>query len=150
MLTSCFPDFAARSRLSSDRATNRFLQLQRSVTAKRKTRTCSCKRVLCSDNISQRCRWNFDSKPLTILRHLFSFFWIDDRLYSAILRSFEQTHCARVWFYMSDWLFIARFLNIYRSGVLTALPWLVPHETAAVSAQVLCTCSMSLHAKPHT
>ena len=27
---------------------------------------------------------------------------IDDRLYSAILRSLEQTHCARRWFYMSD------------------------------------------------
>ena len=35
--------------------------------------------------------------------------------------------------------FIARFLNIHRSGVLTALAWLVPHQTAAVSAQVLCT-----------
>ena len=35
--------------------------------------------------------------------------------------------------------FIARFLNIHRSGVLTALAWLVPHETAAISAQVLCT-----------
>ena len=31
------------------------------------------------------------------------------------------------------------FLNIHRSGVLTALAWLVPHETASVSAQVLCT-----------
>ena len=31
-----------------------------------------------------------------------------------------------------------RFLNI-QSGVLTALAWLVPHETAAISAQVLCT-----------
>ena len=30
-------------------------------------------------------------------------------------------------------------MNIHRSGVLTALPWLVPHETAPVSAQVLCT-----------
>ena len=44
----------------------------------------------------------------------------------------------------STWVnsfFIARFLNIHRSGVLTALVWLVPHETetAAVSAQVLCT-----------
>ena len=40
----------------------------------------------------------------------------------------------------STWVtsFIARFLNI-QSGVLTALAWLVPHETAAVSAQVLCT-----------
>ena len=31
------------------------------------------------------------------------------------------------------------FLNINRSGVLTTLAWLVPHETAAVSAQALCT-----------
>ena len=71
---------------------------------------------------------------------------IDDHLYSAILRSLEQTHCARLWFYTSDKLFIARFyvfffflVNIHRSGVLTALAWLVPHETAAISAQVLCT-----------
>ena len=35
--------------------------------------------------------------------------------------------------------FIACFLNIHRSGVFTAVAWLVPHETAAVSAQVLCT-----------
>ena len=66
---------------------------------------------------------------------------IDIRLYSAILRSLEQTHCVRMWFYMSDRLFIARlffFFFIHRSGVLTALAWLVPHETAAVSAQVLC------------
>ena len=30
---------------------------------------------------------------------------IDDHLYSTILHSLEQTHCARMWFYMSDWLF---------------------------------------------
>ena len=30
-------------------------------------------------------------------------------------------------------------MNIHWSGVLTALAWLVPHETAAVSEQVLCT-----------
>ena len=50
-------------------------------------------------------------------------------------------------FSASAWVtsFIARFFvcffvfNIHRSGVLTALAWLVPHETAAVSAQVLCT-----------
>ena len=28
--------------------------------------------------------------------------WTDDRLYSAILRSLEQTHSARMWCYMSD------------------------------------------------
>ena len=39
----------------------------------------------------------------------------DDHLYSAILRSLEQTHCACLWFYMSDKLllfFIARFFKI--------------------------------------
>ena len=56
--------------------------------------------------------------------------------YIALFSALEQAHCARLWFYMSDKLFIARFLNIHRSGVLTALAWLVPHETAA---QFLCT-----------
>ena len=56
--------------------------------------------------------------------------------YTALFsRSLEQTHCAHMWCYMSDWLFKTRFLNIH----LTALTWLEPHETAAVSAQVLCT-----------
>ena len=62
----------------------------------------------------------------------------DDCFYTALLSALEQTHCARMWFYLSDKLFIARFFNIHRSGVLTAPAWLVPHETAAVSAQVLC------------
>ena len=44
-------------------------------------------------------------------------------------------------------------LNIHRSGVLIALAWLVPRETAAISARSIYTiqpCTMSLHAKPHT
>ena len=44
------------------------------------------------------------------------------------------------------------FLNSHRSGVLTALAWPVPHETAAVSTRSVYTiqpCTMSLHAKPH-
>ena len=64
---------------------------------------------------------------------------IDDCLYSAIPRSLEQTHCARMWFCMVLLFPRLRFSNIHQSGVLTALAWLVPHETAAVSAQVLCT-----------
>ena len=41
---------------------------------------------------------------------------------------------------LHEWLaFHCAFLNIHRSGVLSALAWLVPYETAAVSAQVLCT-----------
>ena len=39
-----------------------------------------------------------------------------------------------------EWLaFCSTFLNIHRSGILTALAWLVPHEPAAIQAQVLCT-----------
>ena len=34
--------------------------------------------------------------------------------------------------------FSSRLTYIHRSGVLTALAWLLPHETAAVSAKVLC------------
>ena len=51
----------------------------------------------------------------------------------------------RSYFVLHEWLafycaFFVLFFNIHRSGVLTALAWLVPHETAAaVSAQVLCT-----------
>ena len=64
---------------------------------------------------------------------------IDDRLYSAILRSLSSRltalACGSAWVTS----FIARFFNIHRSGVHTALAWLVPHETAAVSAQLMCT-----------
>ena len=50
-------------------------------------------------------------------------------------------------------IFYSAFLNISRSGVLTALAWLVPHETATISARSVYTvqpCTMSPHAKPHT
>ena len=56
-------------------------------------------------------------------------------LFSALLSRLTALACGSMWVTG----FIARFLNIHRSGVLTALAWLVPHETAAVSAQVLCT-----------
>ena len=59
-------------------------------------------------------------------------------LFSALLSRLTALACVSAWVTS----FIARFFfffNIHRSGVLTALAWLVPHETAAVSAQVLCT-----------
>ena len=52
--------------------------------------------------------------------------------------------------------FYSAFLNIHRSGVLTALAWLVPHEwwncscLGASSVYTIQPCTMSLHAKPHT
>ena len=55
---------------------------------------------------------------------------------------------------MSDYTaFYSAFLNIHLRGVLTVLAWLVPHETAAVSARSVYTihpCTVSLHAKSHT
>ena len=57
-------------------------------------------------------------------------------LFSALLSRLTVLACCSTWVTG----FLQRiFLNIHRSGVLTALAWLVPHETAAVSAQVLCT-----------
>ena len=84
-----------------------------------------CRHSLCNNNNTKpRHQWLIDWLMITYIA-----------LFSALL----STHCTRLWFYMSGKLFIARFLNIHRSGVLTALAWLVPHETAAISAQVLCT-----------
>ena len=59
-------------------------------------------------------------------------------LYSAILRS--RTDSLRSHVILHEWItFYSAFLNIYRSGVLTALAWLVPHETAAISARSVYT-----------
>ena len=55
--------------------------------------------------------------------------------FSALLSRLTALACGSTWVIG----FLARFLNIHRSGVLTALAWLMPHETAAVSAQVMCT-----------
>ena len=68
-------------------------------------------------------------------------FLIDDRLYSAILRSLEQTHCARMWFYMSDYLFIALFFFFFLSTEVVHLQrwhgWC--HMKLLPSQRVLCT-----------
>ena len=56
-------------------------------------------------------------------------------LFSALLSRLTALACGSTWVIS----FIGGFLNIHRSGVLTALTWLMPHETAAVSAQVLWT-----------
>ena len=54
-------------------------------------------------------------------------------LYSAILPSWAHSLHSHV--ILREWLaFYSAFLNIHQSGVLTALAWLVPHETDAVSA----------------
>ena len=61
--------------------------------------------------------------------------WSLIALFSALLSRLTSLAWGSTWVTS----FIARFLNIHRSGVLTAVAWLVPHETAAVSAQILCT-----------
>ena len=54
-------------------------------------------------------------------------------LCSAILRSREDL--LRLHLILHEWLaFYSAYLNSHRSGVLRALTWLVPRETAAVSA----------------
>ena len=60
---------------------------------------------------------------------------VHNALFSALLSRLTALTRGSAWVTS----FTARFLNIHRSGVLTALAWLVPHETAAVSAHVLCT-----------
>ena len=66
-------------------------------------------------------------------------------LYGTILRSRVDSHVI-----LHEWMaFYRAFLNIHRSSVLTALAWLVAHETAAVSARavyIIEPCTMSLNA----
>ena len=84
---------------------------------------------------------------------LTSYILIDDRLYSTILCSLEQTHCACMWFYMSDQLYSAFFEYppkwcTYSDGMAGAT-W----NCSRLSASLVYTiqpCSVSLHAKPHT
>ena len=67
-------------------------------------------------------------------------------LYGTVLCSRADSLCSNVSKHESV-AFYSLFLNIHRSGVLTALVWLVPHETAAILMRSVCT--MSLHEKPH-
>ena len=78
-------------------------------------------------------------------------FMIHDRLYSPLswadsLRSHVILH---------EWIafYSAFFEYPPKWYILTALAWLVPQETAAISARsvyIIQPCTMSLHAKPHT
>ena len=79
-------------------------------------------------------------------------FLIDDRICSTILHSLEQTHCACMWFYMNDYLFLARFFEYplkwctYSPGMAGAA-WNCCHLGAS-DAYTIEPCTMSLHAKP--
>ena len=58
-------------------------------------------------------------------------------LYSPVLRSRADSLRSHV--ILHEWLaFYSAFLNIHRSGVLIALTWLMPYETAAVSYMRVC------------
>ena len=65
-----------------------------------------------------------------------------DRFYIVLFSTLKQTHCACMWFYISDSLFIACFwistkvVYLQRCLILT---WLVPRETDAILACSLYT-----------
>ena len=90
--------------------------------------------------------WAFVSSDDTLTHY---YYW--SLLYSAILRFRADSLRSHV--ILHEWIaFYSAFLNIHWSGVLTVLAWLVPHETASISACSVYTiqpCTMSLHAKPH-
>ena len=58
--------------------------------------------------------------------------------YIALFSTLEQTLRSLV-ILPEGLAFYSAFLSIHGSGILTALAWLVLYETAAISAQVLCT-----------
>ena len=60
-------------------------------------------------------------------------------LFSALLSRLTALACSSTWVTSFIAFVLVCFLNIHRSGVLTALAWLVRRETAAISAHVVCT-----------
>ena len=70
--------------------------------------------------------------------------WCWSLLYGANLRS--RADSLRLCVILHEWLAsYSRFLNIHRSGVLSALTWLVPHVTAAVSVCSVYTIQPGMH-----
>ena len=67
-----------------------------------------------------------------------------NRFYIALFSALECSHVI-----LYEWLaFYSAFSIIHRRDVFTALAWLVPHETAAVSARSVYTlqpCTISFH-----
>ena len=67
-------------------------------------------------------------------------FIIIDRFYTALFSALEQTHCARMWFYMSEQLFIARFFFWLSTEVAYLQRWHGwCHKKLLPSRRVLCT-----------
>ena len=65
-------------------------------------------------------------------------------IYIALFSALEQTLRSHV--ILHEWIaFHSMFLNIHQSGVLTTLTWLVPHETAAISAHSVYTIQALYH-----
>ena len=69
-------------------------------------------------------------------------YFLTDRSSMALFSASDQTHCILAASdRMSDCSFTQQVLNIHWSGVLTTplvAAWLVPHNTAAISARVVC------------
>ena len=97
--------------------------------------------------------------PLPILMQE-SFWWWQyssrcsvDFAFISNLHSWANCLCLHV--IVRGWLlffFYSTFLNVHQSGVLAALAWLLPHETAAISVRcvhLIQPCTPSHHAKPH-
>ena len=101
-------------------------------------------------------------------------FWFDDRLYSAIHHSVEQTHCARMWFYDDVGLYVlgcrvdmlgtsgSAWVTSFFSAFFEYPPKWCTDSAGMADATWNCSrlgasyvytiqpCTMSLHAKPHT
>ena len=85
--------------------------------------------------------WKRQTAPAACTKKTKTYVLYWSLLYSAILRSWADSLRSHV--ILHEWIaFNSAFLNIHRSGVLTALAWLVPQESAARKSQsrrVLCT-----------
>ena len=102
---------------------------------------------MCSENFKADFRIMASATPALIKNtsHPFLLKWkrnlsitIIDRFYIALFSALEQTHCARMWFYLSEQLFIEHFW--ISTGVVYLQRW--PgwcHMKLLPARRVLCT-----------
>jgi len=101
---------------------------------------------------SQGYQWSTCTYVFHCQNRLVDYYYYWSLSYSAVLRCWADSLRSHV--ILHEWIaFYGAFFEYPPKWCTTALAWLVPQETAAISARSVYTiqpCTMALHAKPYT
>ena len=101
---------------------------------------------------SQGYQWSTCTYVFHCQNRLVDYYYYWSLSYSAVLRCWADSLRSHV--ILHEWIaFYGAFFEYPPKWCTTALAWLVPQETAAISVRSVYTiqpCTMALHAKPYT